>query len=180
MATKQCTDCGAQMATTARRCPVCGGGVAASDFGMFAFLGVLLLGIGLASGLIPLHRQPPGPEVASAEVVVPARPEKPETVFSSQTPPATRPAVAVTDRRPHRKVRAILAKAPCPNPDTSAVERLLREDKAVDPARLEAVACDTSMGYQSASPDTLPPETAAVNPSSAEPIFITPYDSIAH
>ena len=75
MATKQCTDCGAQMATTARRCPVCGGGVAASDFGMFAFLGVLLLGIGLASGLIPLHRQPPGPEVASTEVVVPARPE---------------------------------------------------------------------------------------------------------
>jgi hypothetical protein len=146
---------------------------------MFAVLGILLLGIGLASGLIPLHRRAPRPEVAPTEVVVPARPEKPETVVS-RTPQATRSAVAPTDDRPYRKVRAILAKAPCSNPDTSAVERLLREGKAADPARLEAVACEASMGYQSASPDTLPPETAAVNPSSAEPIFITPYDSITH
>jgi hypothetical protein len=88
--------------------------------------------------------------------------------------------VAPTDTRPQRKLRAILAKLPCPNPDTAAVERLFREDKAADPARLEAVACEASMGYSSASPDTLPSETATANPSSAEPIFITPYDSIAH
>ena len=179
MGTKKCTGCGAQIAPAARECPVCGRGSPASDSGMFAFLGLLLLGIGLASGLIPLHRQAPRPEVGPTAVVVPA-PEKPETVLRSQrTPQASRIAVAATDSRPHRKVRAILAKAPCPKPDTSAVERLLREDKAADPARLEAAACEASMGYQSASPDTLPPETTAVNPSSAEPIFITPYDSIA-
>jgi hypothetical protein len=138
---------------------------------MFAFLGLLLFGIGLASGLIPLHRRAPQPEVAPIEVVAPTEvmapphPEKPETVLRSPTPRPSRP---------------VLAKAPCANPDTSAAERLLREDKAADPARLAAAACEASMGYQSASPDTMPPETAAVNPSSAEPIFITPYDSIAH
>ena len=148
---------------------------------MFAFLGLLLLGIGLASGLIPLHRQAPQPEIAPTEAVVaPSRPEKPDTVLRSQTPQVSPAASVTTGRRPQGKVRAILAKAPCPNPDTSAVERGLRDDKAADPARLAAVACESSMGYQSASPDTMPPETAAVHPSSAEPIFITPYDSMAH
>jgi len=146
---------------------------------MFAFLGLLLLGIGVASGLIPLHRKAPRPEVGPTGVVGPA-PGKPETVVRSQrTPQASPPPVAATDSRPHGKVRAILAKAPCPKPDTSAIERLLREDEAADPVRLEAVACEASIGYESASSDTLPPETAAVNPSSAEPVFITPYDSIA-
>jgi hypothetical protein len=178
MGTKKCTGCAAQIDPAARECPVCGRGSSASDSGMFAFLGVLLLGIGLASGLIPLHRQVPRAEVGPTAMVVPTA-EKPETVPRSQrTPQGTRPAAATTDSRPHPKVRTILAKAPCPKPDTSAVERLLREDEAADAARLEAVACEASMGYQSAAPDTLPPETAVVDPS-AEPIFITPYDSIA-
>jgi hypothetical protein len=142
---------------------------------MFAFLGLLLLGIGLASGLIPLHRQTSRPEIAAA----PSAPEKPATILRSQTPQAASPAVGAVDSRPRRTGRAVLAKAPCPNPDTSAVERLLREDKAADPARLEAAACQASLGYQSASPDTLPPDTAAANASHGEPIFITPYDTVA-
>src|SRR3954469_17247 len=117
---------------------------------MFAFLGLLLLGIGVASALIPLHRKAPRPEVGPTGVVGPA-PGKPETVVRSQrTPQASPPAVAATDSRPHGKVRAILAKAPCAKPDTFAVERLLRQDAAADPARLKGVACEASTGYQSA------------------------------
>jgi hypothetical protein len=176
MGTKQCAGCGAQIASTARVCPVCGRGSLFGELGMLAFLGVLLLGIGLASGLIPLNRPAPQPEPAAAPVRVAAP-------VLGEKPKATRPPKAPHARPTVVAARAILAQAPCANPDTSAVVRLLREDKAADPARLRAVACQASIGYQSASPDTAPPETAAVNPPATEPIFITthdPYDSTAH
>jgi len=176
MSTKQCAGCGAQIATSARECPVCGRGSLFGELRMLAFLGVLLLGIGLASGLIQLNRAAPRPEpeLTPTQLTAPVVPEKPKATRPAKTPRGGPTAVAA---------RAILAGAPCANPDTSAVLRLLREDKAADPTRLRVVACEASIGYQSASPDTAPPEAASVTPPPSEAIFITthdPYDSSGH
>ena len=54
--TKQCAGCGAQMGARSRVCPRCGRGSLFEELGLIAVLGVLLLGIGLASGLVPLDR----------------------------------------------------------------------------------------------------------------------------
>ncbi len=162
--TKQCPGCGSQISSAARECRVCGLGSPTNDLGMIAFLGVLLMGIGLASGLIPINRPAPQPEPAPAQLAVPPRPETPKGTSPRQTPPAARPAVAVGDSHPHSRTRAIVAKAPCVNPDTSTVE----------------VPCEQSVGYKSVSPDTAPPGTSAVSPSSAETRFYTAYDSIGH
>src|SRR3954453_10243078 len=122
MGTKQCAGCGTQIASAARECPVCGRGSLMGELGMFAFLGVLLLGIGLASGLIPLSRPGPRPEAAPTSAAAPPPvPEKPKAVQRRQPSAAQGPRSG-----PQVQARAMLAGAPCPNLDTSAVLRLLR------------------------------------------------------
>jgi hypothetical protein len=164
MGIKQCAGCGSQMASTARECPVCGRGSMTSDVGMIAFLVVLLLGIGLASGLIPISQSAPQPEPAPMQLATPPRLAKPHATNPSNTSQVTRPTPAAADSRPHVPVRAKVAKAPCATADTSGA----------------LVPCEESAGYKSASPDSAPPETSAVRPSSAEPRFYTAYDSIGH
>ena len=90
--TKQCAGCGSQMAAAARECPVCGRGSRTSDLRMIAFLGVLLLGIGLASGLIPIKRPAAQPEALPIQVAAPPRPETPKATSPRQTSQAQRPA----------------------------------------------------------------------------------------
>ena len=126
MGSKQCAGCGSQMASAARECPVCGRGSRTSDLRMIAFLGVLLLGIGLASGLIPIKRPAAQPEAVPIQVAAPPRPETPKATSPRQTSQARRPTVAAADRHPPARKRASAAKAVCENPDTSAVESSLR------------------------------------------------------
>jgi hypothetical protein len=133
-----------------------------SDLGMIAFLGVLLLGIAFASGLLPFNRSASQPQATPTQLAAPQRPETTKATSPRHTSQAPRPAVAATDRHRHARTGASVAKAPCVNPDTSAVE----------------VPCEESAGYKSMSPDTTPPDTSAVKRSSAEPMFYTAYDSI--
>jgi hypothetical protein len=173
MGTKQCAGCGTQIASAARTCPVCGRGSLVGELGMFAFLGVLLLGIGLASGLIPLDLGAARPEAAPTHAVGSAAPEQSKAAPRGQTSPAPR-----RRGRTHVEAQAVLAQAPCAYPDTSAVEQLLRREPSADSARLRSVACEASLGYQSTSPDTAPSEASASPPASAGATFITPSDSI--
>jgi hypothetical protein len=85
--------------------------------------------------------------------------------------------MAAFERERQVDVRAILAEAPCQDPDTLAVERLLREGAVADPPHLRAVACEASTGYKAASPDTTPPESSAMSPAPTGATFITPSDS---
>jgi len=55
---KQCAGCGAQMGAQARVCPRCGRGSLFGELLWIAVLGVLLLGIAVLSGLVPLDRVP--------------------------------------------------------------------------------------------------------------------------
>jgi hypothetical protein len=55
---KQCAGCGAQMGARARVCPRCGRGSLFGELIWIAVLGILLLGIGLVSGLVPIERIP--------------------------------------------------------------------------------------------------------------------------
>ncbi len=161
---KQCAGCGSQVASAARECPVCGRGSMTSDLGMIAFLGVLLLGIALASGLVPINRSASQPRATPPQLAAPQRPETTKATSSRQESQAPRPAVAAANRDRHVRTGASVAKAPCVNPDTSAM----------------GTPCEALPGYKSASPDTAPPEASAVDPSSAEPRFYTAYDSIGH
>jgi hypothetical protein len=140
---------------------------------MFAFLGVLLVGIGLASGLMPLNRSAIQAEPGPAQASVTSHPEK-----TSPRPQTARRAVRANEGQRHLKARATLAEAPCADRDTSAVEWPLPEHTTADPARLRAAACEAA-GYRSSSPDTTPPESSALSPPTGEPVFITPYDSSA-
>ena len=53
---KQCAGCGTQMGLQARVCPHCGRGSLLDELLWIAILGVLLLGIAVLSGLVPLDR----------------------------------------------------------------------------------------------------------------------------
>jgi hypothetical protein len=185
MGTKQCAGCGAQIGASARECPVCGRGSLLGELGMFAFLGVLLLGIGLASGLIPLNRlgrRPESAPTAAASLPQPEKSkpmEKPAESGPRRTAQASRRSAAPVDGRRQLDIRAILAHAPCSDPDTAAVERLIRKESSVEPSHLRAVACEASIGYQATSPDTAPPASSQASPSSSGAVFITPSDSMS-
>jgi hypothetical protein len=54
--TKQCAGCGAQMGARGRACPRCGRGSLFGELVWIVVLGVLLLGIGILSCLVPLDQ----------------------------------------------------------------------------------------------------------------------------
>ena len=127
---KQCAGCGAQMGSRSRYCSACGRGSLLLVLGQTALLGVLLLGIGITSGLVSLQQveraigvrkgsvpvttdrvAPPPPRVAEG----PGRAKRRE--------PAGAPLVAAT-RQANRKTllptRRVQGSGPCVPADSGA------------------------------------------------------------
>jgi hypothetical protein len=96
------------------RVPVCGRGSLMRSLGMFVFLGFLLMGTGLASGLIPLTRPGPRPDAVTTEAAGPTL--VPEKLKADQR---RQPLVGQRPRSGTQvQARAVLAGAPCPSPYT--------------------------------------------------------------
>lgn len=128
---KQCAGCGAQMGTRGRVCPRCGRGSLFGELVWIAVLGILLLGIGVLSGLVPVDRIP---------VLAQFVPAAPEPATSPPAPPAA------SVRRPARKparvetvspAKPALVYAPCNGSDTERAPQVSASHNGPhSPARL--------------------------------------------
>lgn len=150
--TKQCAGCGAQMGARSRVCPRCGRGSLFGLLGQLFVLGVLLLAIGIVSGLIPLasiQRAVMGPPADTVGVVPPARPSVPKTAVRRPRTPrrevrgteSVAVAAAADSQSTRDAVARVVMSAPCPGPDTEMIRRELQQPGPVDEALLAARAC---------------------------------------
>jgi hypothetical protein len=114
---KQCAGCGAQMGARARVCPRCGRGSLFGELLWIAVLGVLLLGIGVLSGLIPLDRVPGIRRIPL--VALDSTPNPKVTGAARANPSRRQPRKAKKAESTHQPDTA-LAYAPCPGSDTEA------------------------------------------------------------
>jgi hypothetical protein len=136
---KQCAGCGAQMGARGRVCPRCGRGSLFGELLWIAVLGVLLLGIGVLSGLVPLRHIPGLARPA------PAAPERVDTPV--KTAPAPRVAPGHRQARKAAKVDSVRAAdpvtayTPCPGRDTERVDVALSESSRGGPHASVTVPC---------------------------------------
>jgi hypothetical protein len=150
MRNKQCARCVAHVGPATHGCPACGRGSLKGELGMFTLLGILLLGIGLAAGLIPLNLSPLETVAAPTQAALPAAPEKPKTFRRHRGPSTHLPAVPAMGGQPYVEARSIPADAPCSSSDSSTASRRLREQTVDDRSRLRMGGCGSSKGYRSA------------------------------
>jgi hypothetical protein len=157
---KQCAACGAPMGAQGRECPRCGQSSLFGNSGLLAFLVVLLVGIALASGLIPMDRfravavRAPADKVStplqptplqSTSVPVHRAPSTPvspsaKAPSSAQAPRDT--AVAYTAPDPHaEEVAQVVSVAQCARPDLALIRQLLEEPGQTDLDSIAARAC---------------------------------------
>jgi hypothetical protein len=142
---KQCAGCGAQMGARGRVCPRCGRGSLFRELIWIAVLGVLLLGIGVLSGIVPLQRlpwmaqTPPSVGPPAKRSVPPLRPAPRRR--------AARKLAADTTRQP------IFAYAPCPGTDSESALVTASESPRNGPHTLAHAPC-REVG------ESMPPESA--------------------
>jgi hypothetical protein len=111
---KQCAGCGAQMGARARVCPRCGRGSLFGELLWIAVLGVLLLGIGVMLGLVPLER----PALVRTAPAASDGGTKPSPVKLAPRSAANRlQAAKVTKVETAGPAESKLAYAPCPGVD---------------------------------------------------------------
>ena len=135
---KQCAGCGTQMGARGRDCPRCGRGSLFGELLWIAVLGVLLLGIAVVSGLMPLDRIP---GLARRESIV--RPVAKST-------PATPARAPSSSRRQPRQVLKVentlppestLAQVPCSGTDTYALRQEAKDSPHRGPHAPAVAAC---------------------------------------
>jgi hypothetical protein len=163
---KQCASCGAPIGAHGRVCPRCGRGSLFGDSGLIAVLGVLLVGIGLASGLIPMDRirtvaAPAAADSISTQPHPTATPSQreptklvPRSAKASSAPQGRAdPTVAYIAPDPQaEEVAQVVSAALCARPDTALIRKLLEEPTHTDLNRIAAQSCEAaaSRGPESA------------------------------
>jgi hypothetical protein len=156
---KLCAGCGAQMGSRGRVCPRCGRGSLFGELLWIAVLGVLLLGIGVLSGLVPVDRVPGLRRVPGLAV---------DRDTTARVTSATRPASSPRQTRKLAKIKAAhqprptMAPVPCSDTDSVARRALASDSPRKGPHTPALGACrdvtDTTQGRE-ATPagDTITP-----------------------
>jgi len=183
MQVKRCATCGAQIGAEGRGCPRCGQGSLFGNSGLLAFLGVLLLGIALASGLIPMDRfravavRTPvdavstAPQPASAPVQrAPTTPAPRSAKAPSPTQVSPDTAVAYTAPDPHaEEVAQVVSVAQCARPDMAIIRQLLEEPGQTDLDRIAARACAAAASKASEGAQFITPQRLTQPDSTSGP-----------
>lgn len=181
MGTKQCAACGAQISTHSGACPSCGHGSLLGLAGQLLLLAVLLLGIAVASNILPLSTlkriagigpadQPPA--AVTQPATKPRVAQRPKPSRSPGQPQAGQPAAgqpadsAGSDSGHH--VSRVLALAPCAAPDRERVSSLLGRPGTPDEAQIARLACEPLPGgRESASFFTAEPPNSTASSTQA-------------
>jgi len=179
----RCASCGAPMAARGRACPRCGQRPLSGDLGWIFFLGVLLLGIGLASGLISLNglrtsavpaavdqgsrASSPVPTARAAPSPAVAGRGKPKS--SVQHPPDPSEAYVASDTRMDEEVAQVVSVALCPRPDTETIRKLLEEPGHRDLDGIAAEACAAAAASESEGAIFITPRQVLPSDSSPAP-----------
>jgi hypothetical protein len=168
------------MGARGRVCPRCGRGSLAGELGWIALLGVLLFGIGLASGLVSLDRVRPA---AAHAPVARAAQRHPGLRPTSAVPPKARAkarrsaqpadsaaAYAASDTRTDEEVAQVISVAACPKPDTELIRKLLEEPGHPDLDRIAAQACEAAPAPPLESAQFITPQSLPRLDSSHTPV----------
>jgi hypothetical protein len=135
---KQCAGCGAQMGARGRVCPRCGRGSLFGELAWMAVLGVLLLGIALLLGVIPMDRIR---GLAGGEPVTRPAP----TTSKAATP--TRASLRHHKPRQRQEVETVLpadstfTRIPCSGTDTYALRQEAKESPHKGPHAPAGTGC---------------------------------------
>jgi len=135
---KQCAGCGAQMGARGRVCPRCGRGSLFGELIWIAVLGVLLLGIGVFSGLISLDeiREVTRRPVADSSVERTGHP-KPARPVRHSTHGGKNRVKAPAEKTATSRDDTAMAFAPCPSFDsTYSPSRHLAHAPPASPAHI--------------------------------------------
>ena len=136
--TKQCAGCGAQMGARGRVCPRCGRGSLFGELLWIVVLGVLLLAIGVMSGVVHLDRIPGLARMRAGDRDTAARP-----VLSAPPGPATtrRPVGHSTKVEARTHPKPSVSYAPCSGTDTESRHTEVSESFRGGPHAAVASSC---------------------------------------
>ena len=181
---KQCGTCGAPMGIQDRACQQCGHGSAFGNSGLVVVLVVLLLGIGFASGLIPMSGIRHVAVRAPAETVstlpqrtsAPAQhttstpgPRSTKAHLSSPASPDTAAAYMAPD--PHaEEVAQVVSAAKCARPDMTLIRQLLEEPGQSDLDRIATRACAAAASKASDGAQFITPQPGSQADSTSETV----------
>ena len=135
--TKQCAGCGAQMGAKGRVCPRCGRGSLFGELVWIAVLGMLLLAIGVLSGLVPMER------IAG---LAGRQPMVQSDMTKSKVATPARASSRARQPRPQKVAKAVppdatSAYAPCSGTDTYALRPKAKESLRRGPHAPAASPC---------------------------------------